>query len=179
MFKTYFNEELKSWHGHKVSPTFHPNMSLGKGILYVLSQRPKLVGQISDDSGVELTNEIIQRRIIRIAMNLQKMGYQHGDMIGVVCKNSENLSSVIFGCSVICAPINTLDPNFTKSEIIHMFNKTKPKFVFCDFDNVNVVEYALRDANIIAEVITLIQRVEGFKYVGDLILDVKNELHFM
>lgn len=179
MFKAKFNEDLKTWHGQKVSPIFHPNMSLGKGILYVLSQRPKLVAQISDDSGVQLTNEMISKRIIRIAMNLQKLGCKNGDMIGVVCKNSENLSSVIFGSSVIGAPVNTLDPTFEKSDISHMFLKTKPKIVFCDFDNINVVQESLLDAKLNPEIITLIQRVDGFKFVEDLILEVTDELSFM
>lgn len=178
MFKTQFNKELKTWHGPRVSPIFHPNMSLGKGILYVLSQRPKFVGQISDDSGVQLTNEVISSRINRIAMNLQKLGCKSGDMIGVVCKNSENLSSVIFGCSLIGAPLNTLDPTFQKKEISQMFIKTKPKFVFCDFDNVTIVQEAVKDAKLNPEIITLIQRVEGLKFIGDLILEVENELYF-
>lgn len=179
MYKTHYNADSKTWQGVTKSPVFHPKMSLGKAILSALSQRPKQVGQISDDSGIQLINEVIERRIIRIAMNLQKMGYSQNDMFGIVCKNSENLASVVFGCSVIGAPVNTLDPTFGKMEISHMFNKTKPKLVFCDFDNISVVKEALSEIKLNPVIITLIQRVDGFKFIEDLISEVEGESSFV
>lgn len=179
MYKTTYNPISKTWQGVSKSSDFHPTMSLGKRILTVLSKHPKHIGQINDDTGIQLTNKVIQSRIIRVAMNLQKMGYTQEDMFGVVCKNSENLVSVICGCSVIGAPINTLDPTFGKMEISHMFGKTKPKLVFCDFDNVTVVQEALNSINLKPEIITLIQRVEGFKFIEDLIVEVEGEQSFV
>lgn len=179
MYKTQYNENFKTWQGITKSPVYHPTMSLGKHILSVLAKRPKLVGQISDDSGIQLTNEIIEKRIIRIAINLQRMGYSQKDMFGIVCKNSENLASVVFGCSVIGAPINTLDPTFGKCDISHMFNKTKPKLVFCDFDNISAVQEALTEINLNPEIITLIQRVDGYKFIEDFISEIEGDNEFV
>lgn len=179
MYKTQYKKDSKTWQGISKAPVYHTTMSLGKQILSVLRQRPKLIGQISDDSGIQLTNEVIEKRIIRIAINLQKMGYSQNDMFGIVCKNSENLASVVFGCSVIGAPVNTLDPTFGKQDISHMFNKTKPKLVFCDFDNISVVQEALIEINLHPEIITLIQRVDGFKFIEDFITEIEGELEFV
>lgn len=179
MYKTHYNQSSKIWHGTEMSPTFHQNVSLGQAILFMLSKNSNKIGQISDDSGVSLTNGQLQTRIIRVGMNLQKLGYKKGDMIGIACKNSENLAPVIFGCSVIGAPVNTLDPTFEKSDISHMFQKTKPKLVFCDYDNVHIIQEALNDLGLTSDIVTLIKPVNGYKFIGDFITEVQNEHEFV
>lgn len=179
MYKTHYNQKSKIWHGTELTPIFHQNVSLGQAILFMLSKNLNKIGQISDDTGVTLTNGQLKTRIIRVGMNLQKLGYKKGDMIGIACKNSENLASVIFGCCVIGAPVNTLDPTFEKSDIAHMFQKTKPKLVFCDYDNVSVIQEALNDLGLTSDIVTLIKPVNGFKFIGDFLKEVENEREFV
>lgn len=178
MFKTHYDSTTKIWHGIEKSPMFHKNTSLGQAIMYALSQRPDHIAQISEETGVSVTNWEMQTRMVRLAMNLYKLGYKKGDMIAVACKNSENLAPVVFACNVIGAPVNTLDPTFAKNDMAHMFGITKPKLVFCDYDNITVVQEALKEKYLDAEIITLIKRVQGFQFIGYLLLEVDNENHF-
>lgn len=178
MYKTNYDASTKIWHGIEKSPIFHQNMSVGQAVLYALSQRPEHIAQISEESGVSVTNWEMQTRIVRLAMNLYKLGFKKGHMIAIACKNSENLAPAVFACTLIGAPVNTLDPTFAKRDMAHMFWITKPKLVFCDYDNISVIQEALIEHNLDSKIITLIQRVQGFDFIGDLLLEVENELNF-
>ncbi|XP_062553792.1 probable 4-coumarate--CoA ligase 1 [Armigeres subalbatus] len=143
-----YDPEKKIWSGVKLPGPFNPQANLGQLILNTLERNPSMVAQVCVESGVELTCEEIRLRAIRAAQNLTKLGYKKGDMIGFAVRNRENVAPLVYGCFLIGAPINCIDPDFTINDIAHMFRISKPVLVVADRDNVETVKSACRDAGI-------------------------------
>lgn len=81
-----------------------------------------------------MTNEEIRIKTIRAAQNLQKLGFQPNDVLGFMARNSHHVAPIIFAAFCLGCPINTIDPSFQKTEVMHMFSMTKPSLIFCDVD---------------------------------------------
>lgn len=56
-----------------------------------------------------------------------------------MAKNSHYLTPILYASFCLACPVNTLDPSFSKPEIIHMLSITKPKVMFCDVDVYDLV----------------------------------------
>lgn len=111
-----FNKETKIWSRTAAVPTFNMNANLGQVAIYALSMYPDEVCQISADTGVQLTGRDIRTRAIRIAQNLQARGYKEGDVIAFAVTTCENVAPALFGCFLLGAPVNTVDPEFQIGE---------------------------------------------------------------
>lgn len=48
--------------------------------------------------------------------------------------------SVVFASISIGCPVNTLDPSFGKTQLMHMLKTTKPVLMFCDVDCYDLVK---------------------------------------
>lgn len=48
--------------------------------------------------------------------------------------------SVVFASIAIGCPVNTLDPSFGKTQLMHMLKTTKPVLMFCDVDCYDLVK---------------------------------------
>lgn len=80
---------------------------------------------------------------IRAALNLQSLGYEKGDIFGIIARNSHYVAPIAFASICIGCPINPLDPSFSRTELMHMLSITKPKAVFCDVDIHDLVRECL------------------------------------
>lgn len=116
---------------------------------------------------------------IRAAQNILKLGYKEGDMIGVIAKNSHNLAPIVFAALSIGCPVNTLDPTFECSDIIHMFSITKPKLVFCDEDNLDRVRESLSSINLTPRIYIFDKVNKDFHSVDDLLVETHEEHTFL
>ena len=143
MSKPTFDPINKIWHGPIVPPIYNPDQNLGQLILKILQQTPEAVTQISADTGVSLTCQKMYDRSIKIAKYLMKIGLKEGDLIGFVAANTENLAPIVFACFALGLPINPLSPIMNEKDIVQMFSMTKPKIIFCDAENVKVVQNAV------------------------------------
>ncbi|KXJ76890.1 hypothetical protein RP20_CCG008712 [Aedes albopictus] len=180
MFTTY-DSRTKIWSGVKMPGPFNPQANLGHLILNVLERNPSMVAQVSVESGVELTCEELRLRSIRAAQNLTKLGYQQGDMIGFAVRNRENVAPLVYGCFLIGAPVNCVDPDFTVDDMAHMFRISKPTLVMADGDNVETVKRACRDAEINAKIVVVADDADcdgGDISVKDVLQKTENEQFF-
>lgn len=96
----------------------------------------------------------MRQQTIRAAIHLQKLGCEKGDIFGVVAKNSHYVAPIVYASFCIGCPINTLDPSFSKSELVHMLSITQPKIVFCDANIYELVQNCLNDLENGAKVYT-------------------------
>lgn len=145
---TSYDPETKVWSGVKLPGPFNPQANLGHLILNVLERNPSMVAQVCVESGVELTSDELRLRSIRAAQNLTKLGYKKGDMVGFAVRNRENVAPLVYGCFLIGAPMNCLDPDFSVDDMAHMFRISKPVLVMADEDNVETVKSACSVAGI-------------------------------
>uniref|UniRef100_A0A336K7L6 CSON003269 protein n=1 Tax=Culicoides sonorensis TaxID=179676 RepID=A0A336K7L6_CULSO len=150
---TIYDPKSKIWIGSQNKCIFNPEIGLGEIILAVLARTPNKITQISADNGVKLTCSQLRVKSIRLAENLKRKGYKFGDIIATVSRNNHDISAVIFGCNIIGAPVNCLDPNFTVTEISDLLMITKPKLIFCEYYNLKNVQSALIEINLKSEII--------------------------
>lgn len=91
---------------------------------------------------------------IRAAQNLQKRGYDPKQVFGLMAKNSQHIASVVFSSICIGCAVNTLDPTFGKTELIHMLKTTKPVLMFCDVEAYELVKECLTELGNDAKILT-------------------------
>lgn len=136
----------KTWSGPVQPGILNPEANVGQVVLDLLSRTPDKVIQINADNGHEMTCAEMKRRIVRVALNLNKLGYRLGDLVTLVCTNSENVVPVYFGCVTMGLAVNPLAPVFNRDDLAHMMSLTQSKIVFCDENNREVVEEAVSEA---------------------------------
>ncbi|XP_055694790.1 uncharacterized protein LOC129796693 [Lutzomyia longipalpis] len=157
----YFAEE-KIWR----SPTEHTWMfsekaNLGRIILEVLNRHSPKVIQISDDSGVRMTNREIASDAEKIAVGLHQRGAKQGDVVGFVARNGSYLTTALIACFYLDLPINALDVTQNEDEIYSIFRITKPKFIFCDDDMVYVAHKILKRLQSSADIVVIGNDMSG------------------
>ena len=171
----YYDPVTKIWSGKPRTPLYNPEANLGHLILQKLIQSPKNVFQVSDDNGVQMTNFETYRRSIKFADYLTKAGLKQGDVVGTIVSNNENLAPLMFGCFIIGVAVNPLSIIMNENDIGFMWEKTKPKIVFCDGKIVAIVKSALEKIGSDAKTYTMIEKIEGFSFVED-ILNIKLDI---
>ncbi|KAL7025584.1 hypothetical protein ACKWTF_013547 [Chironomus riparius] len=176
MSKATFDPVSKIWHGPKVPSIYNPDQNLGQLILKILQQTPDSVTQISADTGVSVTCQQMYDRSIKIAKYLTKCGMKEGDLIGFVTANTENLAPIVFASFTLGLPVNPLAPVMNEKDIVQMFSMTKPKMIFCDVENVKVVHNAVNLMKSEAAVMTVMDKVEGFECVTEILKEMEGEI---
>jgi 4-coumarate--CoA ligase len=179
MNKAGFDPENKIWRGKKHESIYNPNVGLGYLILNVMAKTPDLVTQVSADTNVEITCREMRRRTMKIVNYLRNAGFKQGDIAGVMAANSENLAPVVFACLTLGMPVNPLATLMTENDVIFMYSKTKPKIIFCDASVVKTVQNAVDKISTKPEIYTLMERVEGYKFVDNLLNVELNEDDFV
>lgn len=74
----------------------------------------------------------LHTKTVRAAQNLQALGYKPKQVFGLMAKNSRHVAPITFASLAIGCPVNTLDPSFGRTELMHMLSITKPVLMFCD-----------------------------------------------
>lgn len=156
-----FDKETKVLSGIKLPPFFHPSVSIGQVIFHYLQRDPSRIVQSCYDDGVELSAGEMAKLSSRLAKNLLRENLQIGNVVGLAAKNTTYVAPVVLGCMLIGCPISTLDPTFDVSEIANIFKQTKPKLVFCDHDNLDIVTDALIRCENECEIVTVDEKIEG------------------
>ncbi|KAL7025582.1 hypothetical protein ACKWTF_013545 [Chironomus riparius] len=175
MSKPSFDPVKKIWHGPKVPPIYNPDQNLGQLILKILQQTPDSVTQISADTNVSVTCKQMYDRSIKIAKYLTKCGMKEGDLIGFVTANTENLAPIVFACFTLGLPINPLSPIMNVKDIVQMFSMTKPKMIFCDAENVKVVQNAVDEMKSEANILTVMDKVDGYECITEILKDMEGQ----
>ena len=157
--------------GKRVPQIFHQNVSIGQVILYEIHKNPNKVLQVNDDDGIELTGGEIANMMINITKNLYRFGLRSGDVAGLCAANTTYIAPVILGCLLLKLPINPVDKFFEVNEMLAIFEKTEPKLIFCDHDNVSKVIEALQSLRNNALIIVLTNKVGRMLHISDLLID--------
>lgn len=161
------------WNGPESPEIYHPRLPLGQLLLYYLAKSPLKVTQVCADSSVELTCGEMSNLMTNIAHNLMDLGLKTGDVVGIVAKNTTYLAPAVFGCILIGAQINPLDPTFIAQDVLQMYQQTKPKLVFCDNDNVDNVQSALNTMQSNAQIILLTNKLPGYLHISEFMMEPK------
>lgn len=120
----------------------------------------------------------MRRQTIRAALNLKKMGYEKSDIFGIVAKNSHYVAPIVYASLCIGCPVNTLDPTFSKSELMHMLSITRPKVMFCDANIYDLVQECLNNLENYVKIFTFSGQSGDSIPVEDLFGEVEGENTF-
>jgi acyl-coenzyme A synthetase/AMP-(fatty) acid ligase len=164
-----FSAETKIWEGPNSAYIFEHNTSIGKELLQKLSETPERVLNICHDDETSMTCHETKLASIRVAQNLQQLGYKKGDVFGFMCSNSTYLPAVLYGSLMIGAVVNPLDIGFKKDDIKHMYEITNPKLVLCDSNVYETVKLSLDEMQNKAKIITLRESISGVTFVDELL----------
>lgn len=125
-----------------------------------------------------MTFDDIRERTIRTALNLQKRGYEAGQVFGIMAKNSHNVAPVIFAAYCLGCPYNSLATSFVKEEMKHMLNITKPSLIFCDVEAYEKMVESLAECEIEAKIITMNGKIDGCEQIEELFVETGLESMF-
>uniref|UniRef100_A0A7G3AB14 Putative acyl-coa synthetase n=1 Tax=Lutzomyia longipalpis TaxID=7200 RepID=A0A7G3AB14_LUTLO len=167
MFTTKYDSSRKVWSGRHLAPFHHAGVSLGRAICYTLTYDRRKVAQISHDTGIRTTNGELCDQMLTIASNLTTKGASRNKVIAIVAKNGPLIAPTVFAAFYLAIPVNTLDPNYEKAEITHMFRQTEPGIVFCDHDNYTTVKSAVNEISSKAKIINFGPRISGVENIED------------
>lgn len=151
---------------------------MGEEILRHLKETPARVAQICHETNYELTCDDLRISSVRVAQNLMKLGIGSGDVVGVICRNSNEVTFLVTGCILIGAPINPLDVTFNKDDIKRLFGQTLPKLVVCDLDTQKVAKEALSELKNDCKIIVIDVEGESSTF-DDLLEPTGNEEEFI
>lgn len=79
--------------------------------------------QISENNGIQMTNEEIRLMTIRAAQNITKLGSQKDAIIGIVANNHQHLAPIVFVAISIGCPINVLHHTFGRIRLAGHLNR--------------------------------------------------------
>ncbi|KAL7025587.1 hypothetical protein ACKWTF_013550 [Chironomus riparius] len=170
-----FDPINKIWSGLKLKPLYNSDQNLGYLILQILQQTPDSVTQISADTGVSVTCQQMYDRSIKIAKYLTTCGMKEGDLIGLVAANTENLAPIVFASFTLGLPVNPLSPAMNEKDIVQMFSMTKPKMIFCDAENVKIVQNAVDEMKSEAKILTVMNKIDGYKCATEILRKMEGE----
>lgn len=101
-----------------------------------------------------MTFDEIRIKAVRAAKSLQQLGYKPNDMFGFMARNWKDVAPIVFASFFNACPLNTLDPNFGKFELIHMLKTTKPCLMFCDVELYDLVAECLTELGMKSRIFT-------------------------
>lgn len=159
----------KIWSGRALQQIYNTDANVGYLFLQKLIQSPQSVCQISDDTGVKLTNLDVYRRSLKFANFFTKMELKQGDIVGLISSNHENLVPIIIGCLTLGVAINPLYTAMNADDIMYMWCKLKPKIIFSDADVVGTVKSAVDKIGSNPKIYTMMNKVDGFNVADDIL----------
>lgn len=174
-----YDSEQKLWKSAQFPFQLPADVFLGEKILEHLDKTPERVLQISHDENSSLTCKELKISSIRVAQNLQKLGIEADDVIGMICENSNCAASLIIGCLLFGAPMNPLDNSFKKNEIKQLYRQMKPKLVVCDVDVYPMLKQALDELENDALIFTTLGSIPNVPSVDELLEPTGMENEFV
>jgi 4-coumarate--CoA ligase len=174
-----FDPESKTWKGADLPSIYNPTLNLGYIILSLFKNSPQQIHQINADTDVRTSNHEMYWRVVRIAVHLQELGYQKGDTVAVMARNSEYISALTIACLTLGMPISFIPLYFTTSLIANLLGIIKPKLIFCDANFMGILKGALDQSKISAPIFTLMEKIEGHGFLDDFLVETKDEVDFV
>lgn len=126
-----------------------------------------------------MTFDEIKTRTIRAAQNLLALGYKRGQVFGLIARNSHHVAPIAFASFAIGCPVNSLDPSFGKTELMHMLKITKPVLWLCDMDCYDLLRECLTEMKSSAKIFTFGGKFGQSEPVENLFRETHKECQFM
>lgn len=84
----------------------------------------------------------------RVASYLRGLGLQQTDIVGIMARNTTNISAVAYACFFNGIVYHALNINYEQANIEKLYGVTKPRIIFCDGDEYEKVYAATANLNV-------------------------------
>ncbi|XP_057337236.1 uncharacterized protein LOC130675507 [Microplitis mediator] len=131
------------WKGPKINlPEGY--FRIGERVYSQFKKYPAFVGQIDSATGKKDTYNCMGMRSIKCAVWLKKQGISRGDVVGLCSKNHSDVCMPLFASFYLGAIFNPWWHTYLDQELVAYFiNTTKPKVLFVDEDNAEIIIKAM------------------------------------
>lgn len=103
----------------------------------------------------------------RVASYMRGLGLIQSDIVGIIARNTTNISAVAYACFFNGIAYHALNINYEQSNIENLYGVTKPRIIFCDGDEYEKVYAAT--ANLNARIVTMRNHPTGGISIEDVL----------
>ncbi|XP_037936587.1 2-succinylbenzoate--CoA ligase-like [Teleopsis dalmanni] len=138
-----YDSENKIWKSNNYAFGDYVKQTLGEIFLKTMSTLDEeKVLEYFYDTGIERTAGEIYSDAVKIAINLQRLGVEKGDVVVLYSMNNPKISALAFGCYLIGAVVNYFETKFEQEHIDYALSIVDPKVILFE----DVYETDIRDS---------------------------------
>ncbi|KAL5275401.1 hypothetical protein ACFFRR_001341 [Megaselia abdita] len=93
------------------------------------------------------------------------MGITQSDIVGIMATNTSYVMTVSFAAFFIGTPFQAIDISLEKESVLHLWNITKPKLIFCDGAIYKVVSEVVNELDLQCNIFTLSNHQTGVENI--------------
>ncbi|XP_055700377.1 uncharacterized protein LOC129800044 [Phlebotomus papatasi] len=105
--------------------------TLGEFIYFHLSKNQDKNGMIDGITGRKTSYSEIKEKALSLAEFLRQIGIKEGDVIGICSENRIEFTITMYSAFFVGAAIVGMNYLYKEGELIHTFQMTQPKIIFC------------------------------------------------
>ncbi|XP_050358862.1 uncharacterized protein LOC126779080 [Nymphalis io] len=129
------------------------HLNFGQFIVTTMWNHGDKVAMINGVTHERLSYRDIVKDAMNIAVSLTRIGVKRGDIIAICSENTQEYWSTFIGISCTGATFTPTNLAYTKDELIHVLNISKPKMIFCSQLAYKIHEKTLRSLSYMEKII--------------------------
>ncbi|XP_045453178.1 4-coumarate--CoA ligase 1 [Melitaea cinxia] len=106
------------------------HLSFGQFVFDKLKNGGNKIAQICAETGNSVTYRTILQNSVKLAVALQELGLKKGDVVALSSENRFEFTVASLAVIYCGGVLSTLNVTYSPGEISHIFQITKPKFIF-------------------------------------------------
>uniref|UniRef100_A0A1I8NYI0 AMP-dependent synthetase/ligase domain-containing protein n=1 Tax=Stomoxys calcitrans TaxID=35570 RepID=A0A1I8NYI0_STOCA len=166
---TTYDEKEKVWSGPIVKDAYDSDMTLGKAIVMQLQKTPQKIIQIWDLTGETLTSQQFLDYSTALAKNMLKMGVTCPDVVGLYAQHSLHVGTMMMASFLCGTPVSGVFHGFEIDTVVEIYEKTRPKLIFCDAENYQNALGVIDHLQLEARIVLMTGCIEGVTNITELL----------
>ncbi|KAH8371673.1 hypothetical protein KR093_008418 [Drosophila rubida] len=148
IIETTYNAQEKLWHGEDMEDIYDADQTIGELVFNALKENPTNVCQVCDSTSYIYLGRYCGQTLamcIRLAQHFRDAGLTHEHIVGIVSSNNIHDTHVMFACLFNATPFHAVSPHQAPDVIAALFAITRPRLIFCDGNDYELIKAATRD----------------------------------
>lgn len=175
-----FDGVNRIWSSCEEASTFlcNESESIGQILFKALSATDRTsIIQINVTELTELTTQEVLSMSSKIALKMLSMGIKQSDVIGIMASGTSYVMPVCFAAFFVGTPFQSIEISLDKESVLHLWNITKPKLIFCDGDVYDFVNEVCHQLDLNCTIFTLNNHKKGVENIEIILENERIEQH--
>ncbi|XP_065372071.1 uncharacterized protein LOC135963970 [Calliphora vicina] len=172
-----YDKVQKLWTSAKRHEFYNENVSAGELAFFVMrNKNPSEIMQISDSEGTVLTYGSALTTAIRIAQHFDRLKLTEDDIVSIFAPNTTYVMPLALAAWFNGTPFQPMNTVMETSVCTQIFEKIKPKIIFCDglhYEKIKKASAAFNPA-----IYTICNHLENVPQIEELLEPTKSERYF-